>query len=283
MERFMKMMKNENLRSLPARLGAFLAAAALSSPAFAEGSQGETFLQSIGLLESASPTKTRMIEFHDQLLMPIITGITIFVLLLLVWVVVRYNAKSNPTPSKTTHNTLLEVVWTLIPVILLIVIIIPSMKMLYFVDRTNDAEMTLKITGYQWYWGYEYPDNGGINFLSNLVPEKDLKPGQPRLLATDNPVVLPVDTNIRLIMTASDVIHAWAMPAFGIKTDAVPGRLNETWVRIDKVGTFYGQCSELCGTNHAFMPIEVHAVSKADFATWIQSQGGKMPEKTEKK
>jgi cytochrome c oxidase subunit 2 len=196
---------------------------------------------------------------------------------------VRFNSKTNPVPSKTTHNTLLEVVWTLLPVIILVVLVIPSLKMLYYVDKTVDAEMTLKVTGYQWYWGYEYPDNGGINFLSNLVQDSDLKPGQPRLLATDNPVVLPVDTNIKILTAASDVIHAWAIPAFGIKMDAVPGRLNETWVRIDKEGTFYGQCSEICGQGHGYMPIEVHAVSRQAFAEWVKKQGGKMPEIKNKK
>jgi cytochrome c oxidase subunit 2 len=205
------------------------------------------------------------------------TGIVVFVMALLLWVMIRYNTKTNPVPSKLTHNTLLEVIWTLVPVLILVVIIIPSMKMLYFIDRTKDAEITLKVTGYQWYWGYEYPDNGTVSFLSNLVKDKDLKKDQPRLLATDNPVVLPVDTNIRILTAASDVIHSWAVPAFGIKMDAIPGRLNETWVRITKEGTFYGQCSQLCGQNHAFMPIEIHAVSKQAFADWIHTQGGKMP------
>lgn len=254
----------------------FLTAAILSTPAAAE--PGQPYPWQMGLQEAATPMKEKMEWFHNDLLMPIITAITIFVLILLVWVMVRYNSKANPTPSKTTHNTMLEVIWTLIPVIILVIIVIPSMKMLYFIDKTKDAEMTLKVTGYQWYWGYEYPDHGGVNFLSNMVPEAELKEGQPRLLATDNPVVLPVDTNIRILTTASDVIHAFAVPAFGIKIDAVPGRLNETWVRIDKEGTFYGQCSEICGTNHAFMPIEIHAVSKEEFKNWVHAHNGKMPE-----
>lgn len=231
----------------------------------------------MGLQAPASPMKERMEDFHNHQLMPIAVGIVIFVMLLLFWVMVRYNEKANPKPSKTTHNTLLEIVWTLVPVLLLLLIVVPSMRMLYYVDRTQDAEMTLNITGYQWYWGYEYPDNGGVNFMSNLVQEKDLKPGQQELLSTDNPVVLPVDTNIRLIMTGADVIHSWAMPSMGVKLDAVPGRHNETWVRIDREGTFYGQCSEICGQGHGFMPIEIHAVSKAAFADWVHKQGGKMP------
>lgn len=233
---------------------------------------------SLGFQESASPVKEQMEWFHNSLLMPIITGIVVFVMGLLIYVMVRFNAKANPVPSKTTHNVMLEVIWTLIPVLILVVIVIPSMKMLYFVDKTKDAEMTLKVTGYQWYWGYEYPDHGGVNFLSNMVQTKDLKEGEPKLLKTDNAVVLPVDTNIRVLVTASDVLHSFAMPALGVKTDAIPGRLNETWMRIEKEGIFYGQCSELCGVNHGFMPIEIKAVSKEEFAKWIAKQGGKMPE-----
>jgi cytochrome c oxidase subunit 2 len=256
-------------------ISAFLTVALMSVPAFAI--LGQPVSGSIDFQEAASPMKEKMIFFHNSLLLPIITVITAFVFLLLLIVIVRFNSKANPVPSKTTHNVLLEVIWTLVPVLILVVIVIPSMKMLYYVDKTTEAEMTLKVTGYQWYWGYDYPDNGGINFLSNLVQDKDLKPGQPRLLATDNAVVLPVDTNIKILTTASDVIHSWAVPAFGIKMDAVPGRLNETWVRIDKEGEFYGQCSQLCGQNHGYMPIEIHAVSKLAFADWVKKQGGKMP------
>lgn len=259
------------------KLSAFATMLLMSVPAFA-ATEGQPENWQLGFQPAASPVKLKMEWFHNHLLLPIITVITIFVMLLLLYVMIRFNSRSNPNPSKTTHNTLLEVIWTLVPVLILVVIVIPSMKMLYYADKTHEAEMTLKVTGFQWYWGYEYPDHGGVNFLSNLVPEKDLKPGQPRLLATDNPIVLPVDTNIRLLVTASDVLHAWAMPAFGVKLDAVPGRMNETWVRIDREGVYYGQCSELCGTNHGFMPIEVHAVSKEKFAAWVKEKGGKMPE-----
>ncbi len=234
----------------------------------------------LGFQPSASPVKHDMVWFHNELLMPVITVITIFVMLLLLYVMVRFNAKANPKPSKTTHNTMLEVVWTLVPVIILVIIVVPSMKLLYKADKTSDAEMTLNIKGYQWYWGYQYPDHGDIEFSAYLVPEKDLKPGQVRLLSTDNPVVLPVDTNIRLLVTANDVIHSWAMPALGVKVDAVPGRTNETWTRIEKEGTYFGQCSEICGINHGFMPIEIRAVSKEAFANWVAAQGGKMPEQT---
>lgn len=257
---------------------AFLTAAFMSSPVLAGQGLGQPVPWGTNFQVAASTSKERMEWFHNSLLLPIITAICLLVLALLLWVVVRYNKRANPKPSATTHNTLLEVVWTLVPVLILVVIVIPSMRMLYYVDRTQEAEMTLKVTGYQWYWGYEYPDHGGINFLSNLVKDEDLKPGQPRLLATDNPVVLPVDTNIRILTSASDVLHSWAVPSFGIKMDANTGQLNETWVRITKEGTFYGQCSELCGDGHGFMPIEIHAVSKEKFAEWVKAQGGKMPE-----
>ncbi len=258
-------------------ISAFLSSLLMSSPAFAV--LGRPVPGGIGLQEAATPMKEKMHFFHNHLLLPITTAIVIFVLALLVIVMVRFNEKANPVPSKTTHNTLLEVIWTLVPVLILVVIVIPSMKMLYYIDKTHEAEMTLKVIGSQWYWSYEYPDNGNISFSSNLVADKDLKPNQLRLLSTDNPVVLPVDTNIKLLMTATDVLHAWAVPAFGVKLDANPGKLNETWVRIDKEGTFYGQCSELCGTGHGFMPIEVHAVSREAFADWVKKQGGKMPKK----
>lgn len=224
----------------------------------------------LGLREAASPQMERIVAFHDGLLW-VISIITIFVLGLLIWVVVRYNAKANPTPSKTTHNVMLEIVWTLIPVLILIVIAVPSFKMLYYLDRTEDPEMTLKVTGYQWYWGYEYQDHEGISFLSYMIPEDEIdeEKGQKRLLSTDNPVVLPIDTNIQILITAADVIHAFTIPALGFKKDAVPGRMNETWVRIDKPGTYFGQCSEICGKDHAYMPIEIKAVTKEEFKKWL--------------
>ena len=208
--------------------------------------------------------------FHDLLLW-IITPIVIFVTALLAWVVIRYNKKANPKPSSTTHHVMLEILWTVVPVVILIVIAVPSFKMLYYLDRTEEPEMTLKVTGYQWYWGYEYQDHDGINFLSYMVPEAeiDTEAGQKRLLSTDNPVVLPIDTNIQIIVTAADVLHSFTVPALGFKKDAVPGRLNETWVRIDKPGTYFGQCSEICGKDHAFMPIEIKAVTKEEFEKWL--------------
>ncbi len=231
----------------------------------------------IGFQEAVTPVMEHITEFHNLLLW-IISGIVLFVFILLSYVLIRFNAKTNPEPSKTTHNVPLEIVWTLVPVLILLVIAIPSFRLLFFGGITPEADMTIKAIGNQWNWSYEYPDHGDISFTSVMVPEKDLKDGQLRLLSTDNVVVLPVDTVIRIQVTASDVIHSFAVPAFGIKTDAVPGRLNETWARIDKPGIYYGQCSELCGKDHGFMPIEIHAVSKEDFAKWVVEKGGKMTE-----
>ena len=222
----------------------------------------------LGFQPAVSPSAVRIEEFHDMLLW-IIFAIAIFVLLLLVWVIIRYNAKANPEPSTVTHNVLLEVVWTVIPVVILIIIAIPSFKVLYYTDSVENPEMTLKIIGRQWYWDYEYPDHDGIAFSSYMVADADIQDDQRRLLSTDNVVVLPIDTNIALQITAGDVLHAWTVPAFGVKMDAVPGRLNETWVRIEKPGVYYGQCSELCGKDHAYMPIEVHAVTKEEFEKWL--------------
>jgi len=270
------MKKTKSFYKASCAIAAFLTATFMTVPAFAVLGQPES--GGINLQESASPMKTRMIDFHDNLLMPIITGISLFVLALLIIVIVRFNSKANPVPSKTTHNTMLEVVWTLLPVLILVVVVIPSMKMLYYVDRTTEADMTIKVVGHQWYWSYEYPDNNVNIDFSNIVKDKDGNfAGEPRLLEVDNPVILPVDTNIKILTAATDVIHSWAVPAFGVKMDAVPGRINETWVRIDKIGTFFGQCSQLCGQNHAYMPIEVKAVSKEDFVKWVHSQKGKMP------
>ncbi len=269
-------MKKTTFRRLCKTAAVVLPLALLAAPALAQ-TVGMAHDWQLGLQDPASPTKEKMEVFHNHILLPMAFGISIFVMLLLAYVMIRFNAKNNPEPSKTTHNTMLEVVWTLVPVLILVVIVIPSMKLLYFGDRTHDADMTLKVTGYQWYWGYEYPDNGGVNFMANMVPDAEIKEGQHRLLSTDNVVVLPVDTNIRILVTASDVLHSWAVPAFGVKMDAVPGRLNETWTRIEKEGTYYGQCSELCGVNHGFMPIEIKAVSKAAFADWVKQQGGDRP------
>ncbi len=223
----------------------------------------------LGLQTPASPSAEAIYDLHNMLLV-IITLITVFVFGLLAYVLFRYSEKRNPIPSKTTHNTLVEVLWTAIPVIILVVIAVPSFKLLYAQEDVSNAEMTIKAIGRQWYWSYEYPDHGNFTFDANLVPDEDLQDGQLRLLTTDNVVVLPVDTKIRILVTASDVIHAFAMPAFGIKMDGLPGRINETWVTITREGTFYGQCSELCGLGHAHMPIMIKAVSKAEFEKWVK-------------
>ncbi|MGI9494252.1 MAG: cytochrome c oxidase subunit II [Geminicoccaceae bacterium] len=225
----------------------------------------------LGFQEAASPIMERITSFHNLLLW-IITIITIFVLGLMAYVCVRFKASNNPVPSKRTHHAMLEVAWTAIPVLILVVIAIPSFKLLYYQDVVEDAEMTLKAIGRQWYWSYEYPDHGNFTFDAFMIADEDIDAaaGQKRLLETDNRVVVPVETNIRLLTTASDVIHAWAIPAFGIKIDAVPGHMNEMWFRVDKPGTYYGQCSELCGAYHGFMPIAVEAVSKDEFEAWVK-------------
>lgn len=221
----------------------------------------------IGFQEAVTPVMRQIQDFHN-LLLYIITGIVVFVTALLAYVLVRFSAKRNKKPSKTSHNTTIEIIWTVVPVCILLVIAIPSFRLLYFMDKTENPELTLKVIGYQWYWGYEYPDHN-ISFDSYMIPDNEIKEDQVRLLSVDNVVVLPVDTNIQILVTAGDVLHSFAVPAFGIKTDSVPGRLNETWVRIEKEGTYYGQCSELCGQGHAYMPIEIKAVSKDEFNQWL--------------
>ena len=242
-----------------------LVAAAMGSTAFANQPQ----LWGIDLQPAATPVMEDIRWFHNQLLFPLITVITLFVMGLMAYVMVKFNRKANPTPSKFTHNTTVEVLWTVIPVIILVVIAVPSFKLLYKADSIAEAEMTLKVTGNQWYWSYEYTDHNGLAFDSYLLEGEDLPKDALRLLTVDEKVVLPVDTDIRIIVTATDVLHNWAMPAFGIKIDTIPGRLRETWVRITKEGTFYGQCSELCGARHAYMPIQVEAVSKEKFNAWV--------------
>jgi cytochrome c oxidase subunit 2 len=214
-------------------------------------------------------------DFHHGLLITI-TVITLFVLALLVYIAVRFNAKANPVPSKVTHHTGLEIAWTVVPILILVGIAIPSFRLLYMQQVIPQADMTIKATGAQWYWSYEYPDNGGISFDANMVPENQIKPGQPRLLAVDNEVVVPVNKTVRVQVTGADVIHAFAMPSFGVKVDAVPGRLNETWFKAEREGVFYGQCSELCGTNHAYMPIAIRVVSESEFTKWVSTKQAEM-------
>jgi cytochrome c oxidase subunit 2 len=223
----------------------------------------------VGLQQSASPVMDNIIWFHDFLLY-IITGIAGFVLVLLVVVMVRFNARTNPIPSRTTHHTLIEIAWTLIPIVILMFIAVPSFKLLFFQLNVPPADLTVKATGKQWYWSYSYPDNGQFEFDSLMLKEGERKEGQPRLLAVDNEMVVPVNKTVRVITTGSDVIHSFAVPSFGIKIDAVPGRINETWFTATREGVYYGQCSELCGKDHAFMPIAVRVVSEQAFSAWVE-------------
>jgi cytochrome c oxidase subunit II len=223
----------------------------------------------IGLQQSASPVMDNIIWFHDFLLY-IITAIAGFVLVLLVVVMVRFNARTNPIPSRTTHNTLIEIAWTLIPIVILMFIAVPSFKLLFLQLNVPPVDLTVKATGKQWYWSYSYPDNGQFEFDSLMLKEGERKEGQPRLLAVDNEMVVPVNKTVRVITTGSDVIHSFAVPSFGIKIDAVPGRINETWFTATREGVYYGQCSELCGKDHAFMPIAVRAVSEQAFSAWVE-------------
>ena len=222
----------------------------------------------LGFQKSASKTMDDIVWFHDYMLLPVITAITVFVLFLIAYACIRFRASKNPNPSKRTHNVTVEVLWTLIPCLILIVMAVPSFKILYKQDTIPKADLTIKAIGYQWYWGYEYPDEN-LEFDSYMIEEKDLKADQPRLLTVDNEVVVPVDKVVKVLITANDVLHAWALPSFGVKRDAVPGRINETWFKAEKVGTYYGQCSELCGIKHAFMPITVKVVSDEEYKKWL--------------
>ncbi len=221
----------------------------------------------IGLQAGATPVMDDIIWFHNFLLW-IIVAIAFFVMVLLITVIVKFNARRNPVPSRTTHNTLIEVVWTVVPVLILVAIAVPSFRLLFYELKVPPADLTVKVTGKQWFWTYGYPDQK-FEFDSLLVQDKDLKPGQPRLLTVDNELVVPVNKVVRVLVTGADVIHSFSVPAFGIKIDAVPGRLNETWFKAEREGTYYGQCSQLCGRDHAFMPIAVHVVSQKDYDTWL--------------
>ena len=216
------------------------------------------------LQQSGSPVMDNIVWFHNFLFV-LITLITLFVLALLVVVVVKFNARANPVPSRTTHNTLIEVAWTLVPVLILVGISVPSFRLLFLELDIPKADLTIKATGKQWYWSYAYPDNGKFEFDSLMAQDK-----QPRLLGVDNEMVVPVNKVVRIQTTGADVIHSFAVPAFGVKIDSVPGRLNESWFKATKTGVFYGQCSELCGKDHAFMPIAVRVVSDQEFATWVE-------------
>jgi len=227
--------------------------------------------QQIDLMPAATAHMQDVHDFHNLLLV-IITGISAFVLGLLLWVMVRYNARANPKPATWSHNTLVEVIWTILPIVVLVIIAIPSFRLLYAGDVVPpNVDLTVKAIGHQWYWSYEYPDSGGFTFDAQMLSEEDAKKaGEPRLLGTDNRVVVPVGKVVRMILTSTDVIHSWAIPAFGGKEDTVPGRLNETWFKAEREGVFYGQCSELCGARHAYMPITVEVVSQEQFDKWLE-------------
>ena len=247
----------------------FLISLFTANQIFAKGQPTEWQL---GFQEAGSPLMQQLIDFHDFVFW-IITAITVFVFLLLAYVCVRFSAKNNKKPSTTTHNATLEIAWTLIPVLLLVVIAIPSFRLLYNQNDFTNIDMTIKATGYTWWWGYEYPDHDGIAFDSVIVEDDELEEGQPRLLTTDYQLVVPVNKNIKMQITSdpSGVIHSWAVPSLGVKMDAIPGRLNETYFNIKEPGMYYGQCSELCGVGHGFMPISIKAVTEEEFASWVET------------
>ena len=247
---------------------AVIAGALLASAGAAYAGLGHPSPWEMDLQGSASPVMDEISEFHYFLLW--VTGvISVFVLGLLLIIIVRFNARANPTPSRTTHNTPIEIIWTVVPVIILAVIAIPSFRLLFVELDVPHPDLTIKATGKQWFWSYAYPDNGNFEFDSMMVQTKDLKPGQPRLLTVDNEMVVPENKVVHVLVTGADVIHSFTVPSFGIRIDAVPGRMNETWFKATKTGMFYGQCSELCGKDHSFMPIAVHVVSESDFNAWI--------------
>jgi cytochrome c oxidase subunit 2 len=244
---------------------AALAGLASSSPALA--GMGQPSPWQMGFQQAASPIMAQINDFHTYVTI-IITLIAIFVLGLMIYVMARFNEKRNPNPSRTSHNTVIEVAWTVIPIFILVAIAIPSFRLLFAQYDFPKADITITATGSQWYWSYEYPDEG-IRFDSIMVPEANLKEGEPRLLTVDNEVVVPVNANVVVGLKSNDVIHDWAVPSFGVKLDAVPGRLQQTWFRAEQEGMFYGQCSELCGRNHAFMPIAIRVVSQDEYAAWV--------------
>jgi len=244
--------------------------ALLASAGAAFAGLGQPTPWQLNLQDAGSPVMADIAWFHNFLLF-VITAITAFVLILLMIIMLRFNARANPRPSRTTHNTPLEVIWTIVPVIILVTIAVPSFRLLFVQLEVPKPELTVKATGKQWYWSYSYPDNGNFEFDSLIVADKDLKPGQPRLLTADNELVVPVNKIIHVLVTGADVIHSFAVPSFGVKIDAVPGRINDTWFKATQEGMYYGQCSELCGKDHAFMPIAVRVVNDADFAKWVEA------------
>ncbi|MDP1739048.1 MAG: cytochrome c oxidase subunit II [Caulobacter sp.] len=269
------------MRGLLSAFAAGVTTAMFAAGARADQLMGQPTPGGLGLQPAASPLKHSAQFFHDAILLPIITVISLFVLALLVWVMIRYNKRANPVAAKWSHNTLVEVIWTLAPVLILMVIAIFSFRLLFAYHNMPKPYMTVKAVGYQWNWGYEYPDQQIPEYISAMLTEEEvakrgLSHGLYRLAATEA-MVVPVGKVVRVQVTASDVIHSFALPAFGLKTDGVPGRLNETWFTAEKIGTYYGQCSELCGVDHAFMPIEIKVVSQADFDAWVATKAPAAP------
>ncbi len=264
------------MRALATGIAAGAMTAFWGAAAFAADKIGQPTPGAIDLQPGVTPLRDDAIWFHNIILLPIITVITLFVLALLLWCVIRYNKKANPTPARWSHNTLIEIVWTLVPVLILVVISIFSFQLLFAYNDMPKPYMTIKATGYQWYWGYEYPDQKIPEYVSNILPEDKAKAkGVPYRLAATEPLVVPVNQVVEVLVTGADVIHAFAVPSFGIIADAVPGKVNHTWFKVDRIGTFYGSCRELCGVEHAFMPIEVKVVSQADFDAWVASKAPK--------
>jgi len=254
---------NRLVAFMSASMAVFAAGAAFAQ----DGPLGEPHPWQLGLQQGVTPVMDNISWFNDFLLW-IITAIAVLVFVLLIVVIVRFNARSNPVPSRTTHNTMIEVVWTVVPVLILVTIAVPSFRLLFYQLQVPKADLTVKATGKQWFWSYSYPDSK-FEFDSLLVQEKDLKKDQPRLLTVDNEMVVPVNKVVKVLTTGADVIHSWAVPAFGVKIDAIPGRVNETWFKAERTGTFRGQCSQLCGRDHAFMPIVVHVVTDQQYAAWL--------------
>ena len=257
-------------RVLATAVASFLPLQALGEEGAGEGVAGVARNWQTGFSEPASSVARQAFGFHDNFLMPVSVAICVFVFLFGGFICWRFAEKRNPKPSRTTHNFKLEVIWTLVPVAILAVLFVPSFNIMRAIEDVSNADLTVKATGHQWYWSYEYPDHDGLTFDSNLLRGEALKDKSKRLLQTDNALVLPVGEKVRVLVTASDVIHSWSVPRFGVKIDAVPGRLNETWFAADKKGVYYGFCTELCGAGHAYMPVEVHVVSKAEFVIWLR-------------
>jgi cytochrome c oxidase subunit 2 len=269
------------MRALASGIAAGAMTAFWGVSALAADDYGQPTPGAIDLQPGVTPLREDAIFFHNWILMPIITVITLFVLALLLWCVFRYNKKSNPIPARWSHNTAIEVTWTLVPVLILVFISIFSFRLLFNYNDMPKPYMTIKATGYQWYWGYEYPDQKIPEFVSNILPEDKAKAkGVPYKLAATEPLVVPVNQVVEVLVTGADVIHAFAVPAFGVITDAVPGKVNHTWFKVDRVGTYYGSCRELCGVDHAFMPIEVKVVTQPEFDAWVASKTAKKPAPT---